>query len=337
MTNLLVLGGTAWLGGAVARAALARGHQVTCLARGVAGQPPEGARLVVADRDLPGAYDGVRERAWDAVVDVSWQPGQVRSALAALAGRTRHWAYVSSGSVYATHDRPQADESAALLPGLAGDVAGGADYGRAKVACEGLCRAVLGDRLLVARAGLISGHGDRSDRFGYWPARMAAAADGGTAWRGQPVLVPDTPSAPTQTVDVGDLAAWLVRCGEQALTGTVNAVGQVRSLATVLDAVRLATGFDGTEVAVPSRFLLEQGVEAYMGPRSLPLWIDEAGWHAFSDRSGAAAAALGLTHRPLEDLVADALAWERSLGLDRDRRAGLTPGDERDLLDAWRG
>jgi nucleoside-diphosphate-sugar epimerase len=74
MTSILVLGGTAWLGGEIARAATAAGHEVTCLARGVAGSPPPGVRWVRADRDRPGAYDELAGQDWDDVVDVSWQP-----------------------------------------------------------------------------------------------------------------------------------------------------------------------------------------------------------------------------------------------------------------------
>ena len=73
--QILILGGTAWLGGTIAATALERGHEVTCLARGEAGAVPDGARLVVADRADPAAYDEVRGTAWDEVVDVSRQPG----------------------------------------------------------------------------------------------------------------------------------------------------------------------------------------------------------------------------------------------------------------------
>src|SRR3954470_23453872 len=103
MAQILVLGGTAWLGGAVASAALAAGHDVTCLARG-SRRPPEGARLVVGDRAEPGTdntspYAALRATArWDLVVDVARQPGQVRGALAALSERADHWAFVSTGS-----------------------------------------------------------------------------------------------------------------------------------------------------------------------------------------------------------------------------------------------
>ena len=96
--DLLVLGGTSWVGGVVARTALARGHRVTCLARGEAGDPPAGVTWVRADREQPGAYDEVVGARWDAVVEVSWQPELVRGALKALSGVVGHWVYVSSGS-----------------------------------------------------------------------------------------------------------------------------------------------------------------------------------------------------------------------------------------------
>ena len=128
--RVLVLGGTAWLGGEVARYATGQGHEVTCLARGESGSVPAGATLVPGDRTRPDAYHGVVDVDWDLVVDVSRQPGQVRSALAALADRATHWVFVSTGSVYADHSTPGAGVGAALLPALDGYEASVEEYRR---------------------------------------------------------------------------------------------------------------------------------------------------------------------------------------------------------------
>lgn len=134
--EILVLGGTAWLGRIKATEALARGHEVSCLARGERGDVAQGARLIVADRAHPDVYLAVQDRDWDAVVEVSWQPRFVQEAVDALAARARHWVYVSSVSVYADTDVVDADESARLLAPLQADIADRAVYGEAKVAGE---------------------------------------------------------------------------------------------------------------------------------------------------------------------------------------------------------
>jgi 2'-hydroxyisoflavone reductase len=158
--KILVLGGTSWLGGEVAQAGLGREHVVTCLARGESGEVPAGATLVSADREEDTAYDQVRDDDWDGIVDVSWQPGFVRGAVSALASRTGRWVYVSSGSVYASHDTIGADESAAVLPALVEDKATRETYGEAKAACERIVLDAVGrDRTVIARSGLIGGPG----------------------------------------------------------------------------------------------------------------------------------------------------------------------------------
>src|SRR3954468_6166601 len=157
--RILVLGGTAWLGGEIAPRAPEGGRADTCCARARAGPAPAGTTFVASDRELPTAYGQVSGQDWDLVLDVSWQPGQVRGALQALAARARHWVYVSSFSVYAAPSAPGLDEPAPPLPPLEGSRATGEEYGAAKVACERLCTDAVGDRLLVARAGLIGGDG----------------------------------------------------------------------------------------------------------------------------------------------------------------------------------
>jgi nucleoside-diphosphate-sugar epimerase len=331
--RILVLGGTAWLGGYIASSATDRGHQVTCLARGKSGSVPAGVEFVRADRDQPDAYAEVARAQWDVVVDVSRQPGQVRRAVAALADRAGRFVFVSSGSVYADHGTPGADETAALLPPLDGDVMESMEtYGSAKVACEQHVVAAFGpDRSLVIRVGLIGGPGDIFGRTGYWPLRFArpATADGS-------VLVPDAPELPTQVIDVRDLAAWVVDAGTQGLSGVFNVMGEKTPLPLHLEVARSVAGHTGPVVPVDQEWLLAHDVEPWMGERSLPLWLPLPEYAGFNARDSSAARAAGLVTRPLADTLADTLDWELESGPARPRKAGLTPDEERDLLAAAR-
>ncbi|RZU63919.1 nucleoside-diphosphate-sugar epimerase [Microterricola gilva] len=323
--KILILGGTAWLGREIAREALARGHAVTALARGESGSVPDAVTHVVADRSRPGAYAEVADRDWDAVVEISWQPAFVRDALAALGDRAAHWTLISSTSVYASAAEIGADESAATFAPLQGDRAERAEYGEAKAAVEQASRAAVDEKLLIVRPGLIGGPGDETGRSGAWVARAARAP-------GAPLLVPDEPSMPTQVVDVRDLVAFVVDSAERRLHGIVNAVGPVVPLGEWIEESRRIGGHGGELVVASSAWLLANGVEEFMGEESLALWLPDPDYLGFSARSGRAAEAEGLTHRPRSELLGDVLEWERSRGLDRPRRAGLSAEREAELL-----
>lgn len=319
--EILILGGTAQLGRALAAAALADGHQVTCLARGESGEVVPGARLVRGDRESVDGLAGVAGRRWDAVVELGRQPGQVRRAVREI--EAAHWAFVSSVSVYADTAAPGDEAGEVLAPLAADQMAGPEDYGAAKVACEQVVAEGVGPALVV-RPGLIGGPEDSTDRGSWWPWRMAHPVRG-------TVLVPDAAAQPVQIVDVRDLAAWLVRCAAQGVTGVVDAVGEQTTLGEVLAESAALAPTVPEPVVVTSQWLLEHDVQPWMGPRSLPLWLPDPGLQGIMQRSGAAARELGLTHRPLRDQLAGASASAEARG-SRPWASGLDWHDEGELI-----
>ena len=319
--RLLVLGGTLFLSRAVAAAAVARGHEVTCACRG-SSPVPDGARHLPLDRDRGDVTAALRDGGWDAVVDVARRPSWVRAAVAALP--SAHWVFVSSISVYADHAAhgggPGRTPMLAPVPEDRDLAVDPEAYGGMKVACEQAVEAGAASATLV-RPGLIVGPGDPTGRFTYWVERLA---DGGT------VLAPGTPSDPTQVVDVRDLAAWLVTCAEQRLPGVLDAIGPVLPRASLLEQVAAGVGGDADLRWVPSEQLLALGVAEWTGPRSLPLWlVDDADVGMLSHDPDPVAAA-GLVCRPVASTAADTLAWLRST--PDAARTGLTREEEAEVL-----
>jgi nucleoside-diphosphate-sugar epimerase len=332
--RILVLGGTIFVGYAVAEEALRRGHDVVCAARGESGAVPDGATLVKVDRDAEDGLAPLAGERFDAVVDVSplsypW----VTRALDAFGERAGHWSFVSTINVYADNTTPgQTPATGPLVPALTEHsnredmMSRGEDgvllYGGIKVASENAVRDALGDRAFVTRPGLITGSWDRSDRFGYWPGRFA---------RGGRVLVPDVPDQPIQIIDVRDYAHWIVDAGEKGITGTYDGIGPQQPLGAMLTQIAAAVGFDGDMVPATPEQLTAAKVQPWGGPRSLPLWLPGE-YDGMKSHDPTPSLEAGMPVRPLADAVADALARERELGLDRPRKAGLSLDEEREVL-----
>ena len=320
--RLLILGGTQFLGRAIAAHACALGHDVTCAARGVAGKVPDRARFIPVDRDTPDGLAPLAGEAFDAVVDVSRHPGQVRRAVAALKHRVEHWTFVSTVTVYADNRTTgQRAVAAPLRAPTAPEIEHSTDetYGSAKVACE----QAIGESAFICRPGLIAGPEDPTGRFTYWPMRLD---------RGGEVLVPGTPDDAVQLIDVRDLAQWIVHAAQTRLTGYFDGIGPTYTRGQFLAGCAEAVGSSCTFTWVDRAFLESHDIKRWSGPRSLPLWLPLPEFAGFNTRDTSPARESGLTLRTISETARDTLFWARTAG---GPVTGLTADEEKAVLKAW--
>ncbi|QPF76556.1 epimerase [Roseateles sp. DAIF2] len=311
-------------------AALARGHDLTLFNRGrTAGALFPQLERRRGDRRLD--LSALAEGQWDAVLDCcGYLPREVEASAALLAGRVGRYLYISSISAYASFATPN-DEGSPLgvLSDPATEVVDGASYGPLKAACEAPVRRHLGpDRALILRPGLVVGPHDPTQRFSYWPARVARARDA------EPVLVPGRADDALQGIDARDLAAFALDALERGLGGTFNVVsgpGQWRRGA-LLQACAAAAGVAPRWAWADEAWLQAAQVKPWT---ELPLWLPAQGeYAAFMHTATERALAAGLRIRPLAETVADTLAWWRGLpeGEQGFSKAGLSPAREAELL-----
>lgn len=321
--NLLILGGTRFVGRHLTEAALASGHRVTLFNRGRTnpGLFPE-AEHVQGDRyrDLS-RLDG---RRWDAVIDVSgYLPRDVRASAERLAGSVERYVYVSTISVYESFKTPGISEDAPLEEPEPGDEnldeVPPRGYGRLKALCERFVQEAVPGRSLIVRPCIIVGPWDPTGRFAYWVERTA---------RGGEVLAPGRPNRPVELIDARDLAAWVIGMTERRETGVYNATGP-RDLLTMegmLETCRDALGSDARFTWIPDNFLEERGVR-------LPFWLHE-GKHGYNLTDHTRAVAKGLSYRLLIDTLRDVHAWVSEDPKGRDNY-DFPPQREAELLSVW--
>ena len=319
--KLLVLGGTIFLGRHLVDAAIERRHEVTLFNRG-----RENAHLFPELEKLRGDRDGdvsaLCGRRFDAIVDLSgYTSAHVRATADALDGG--RYIFVSTISVHRALPPGQSFDETASLPD------GDEGYGPQKARAEETIAALRPD-VTIVRPGLIVGPWDPTDRFTYWPRRVA---------RGGDVLAPGRPARPVQIIDARDLARWCVRLAEESRPGVFTAVGPAETLTMgrLLDECRAATGSDARFTWIPDAELVAAGVTQWT---EIPLWITEdhprVGGMLLGDNRRATAA--GLTFRPLAATIRDTLAWDRAHGPQPSERTAratpLTAERELELLGA---
>ena len=337
--RLLILGGTGFIGPHQVRYALARGHHVTVFNRGRQKEAwPGPVEELIGDRN--GDLKALEGRDWDVCIDNPTSlPAWVRDAARVLKGHVGQYIFISTISVYAANDKP-ADEAAALVTYKGHDPmaettqslnANPQLYGPLKALSEQEALAQYGDAATtIIRPGLIVGPSDGTDRFTYWPVRLA---------RGGEILAPGDGSDPVQFIDARDLAEWTIRVAEQRTIGAFNASCPTGPLAMQQMLAEIAQGIhvEPKIVWAPTPFLKANKVSAW---RDMPVWIpgqDET--FGFHRRDTSRAIAAGLTCRPLSLTAADTLASFRALPSERQAklRAGLTLEREAELLAKLKG
>jgi 2'-hydroxyisoflavone reductase len=323
--KILIIGGTRFVGRHLVDAALARGHTLTLFNRGQS-QPDLFPQAEHLRGDRAHDLSALQQRTWDVVIDTcGYVPRVVRHSAELLAGAVERYVFISTVSVYA-EDLPQMDETAPLakLVDETVEEVTGETYGGLKVLCEKAVEQAQADRALIIRPGLIVGPHDPTDRFTYWPQRIA---------RGGKVLAPGDPDQPVQIIDARDLAAWIVRLIEARQTGIYNAVGPDYTLTMrrMLEEGVAVCNPAAQLIWVGEEFLLSNKVEPWS---EMPVWVS-AKDAAFDTISNARAVAEGLHFRPLNETMRDTWAWSSTRSPDHEWRAGLKPERETELLHAW--
>lgn len=324
--DLLVLGGTGFIGPHLVRHAVARGHRVTIFTRGRhdADLPNDVARLI-GDRN--GHLEALVGKRWDAVVDDSaTNPDWVRQSAQLLKDAAGRYLFTSSTGVYYPYLERGLDESVAPHLDVADPNDGSETYGVAKARCEREVQQAFGDRALVVRPTYIVGPGDTSDRFPYWPVRLA---------RGGEVLAPGRHDDPVQIIDVRDLAEFMMRLLEEQRSGVYNAAGPKATLTmpSFLEQAKAALGADVKFTWVDDyAFLARHKIDEAIPWARLEGKDD--GMMSISNRKAIAA---GLGFRPLATTVRDTLAWWPTVPEARRAkpRFAITPEKEAEALAAW--
>jgi len=327
--RILILGGTGFLGPKTIAAAVARGHSVTIFNRGKREKllplevqvdhlygnrdpdlpaddekGPDG-KLLHPD-STPKGLEQLKGRKFDVVIDNSgFYPRHVKASAELLAPNAGQYIYISSISAYGENPASGGDETTKLATLTDPTVETMGDqfqnYGGLKVLCEQAAAAAFPGKATIVRPGFIVGPGDPTDRFTYWPVRIA---------KGGEVLAPGKPDDPTQWIDVRDLAAWLVKLAEDGTVGTFTAVGPNPPAAwgSVLDECVKAGGNKATLTWVPADWIAKTA-PGDQDP-GFPIWVDPTGDQAgFHKWSNARATAAGLTLRPVNETIKAILEW----------------------------
>jgi 2'-hydroxyisoflavone reductase len=334
--RLLILGGTGFIGPHMVRYAVERGHEVTIFTRGNrAPDLPESVEHLIGDRNDD--HTALEGRTWDVILDNNAQDYRwVQTSTELLRDAAEHYLFVSSISAYDLQGfdlsradqvmlEPLVDEDYKRIDPPEGWSDGDdAPYGLMKTLSENIVHEAFPGAATIVRPTLIVGPGDPTDRWTYWPVRMAEGGE---------VLAPGNPDHANQIIDQRDLTEWIVRLAENGTPGDFNAAGpgERLSMGSMLEQIGGAVESEHQLTWVPESFLEEQGIRPWS---DLPAWIPGDPLMFVDVRDAVAA---GLTFRSIAETTRDTLSWDRSRPPEeRENRAfGMSREREREVLDAW--
>ena len=327
--DILILGGTGFLGPHMVREALRRGHNVTLFNRGRSDiQMFPDLETIIGDRD--NGLDGLKGRRWDAVIDNSgYVPRHVQDS-ARLLSSTDHYVYTSTVSVYADFNIHNVESSPlGTLADETVEEVTGETYGPLKALCEKrVANEIPSEKLTIIRPTYVCGPRDHTDRFSYWPIRTR---------KGGEMIWPGSPDDVIQIIDVNDLANFTLHCIDKHISGIYNAVNPAGSytMGDLLADSQAITGVDVDAHWISEEFAYENDIVG----RTLPIWNPTSGESGGSGTfSGEAARAVGLHNRPERETARNVLAWWDTQSEERqaNMKAGLSAEREAELLAAWK-
>lgn len=332
--NILVLGGTQFVGPAIVQAAKDQGHQLTLFNRGISNPNlfPD-LTHIKGDREKgESAYAALTNKTWDVIIDVWPEKSKlVKEATAALKAHCKQYVFISSIAVYRNFQEvgihEESDVVDLTLPQSEWT------YSEEKLAAEKIVSQQYPNNHLILRPGAIKGMRDPALDLMYWCVKLN---------RDDRILAPGSGKDPIQFVDVRDVGRSCVFALEHGLTGVFNCVGPKKALPwkRFLRMAKKQFGSQTKLVWADEAFLQKNKVYSFS---DLPLWAPLSEDRGFMQISSQKLLDAGFEFRPVTQTLKDCISWYRN-HLDQDltfgtkeTEVGLERSRELSLIQAIEG
>jgi 2'-hydroxyisoflavone reductase len=325
--NILIIGGTQFLGRCLIEFALTNGHKVTMFNRGKSN-PNLFPNIEFIQGDRVSDLNKLKKKTWNVVIDTcGYFPKDIAKSAKYLKDNVESYIFISSCSVYdITNVSSLIDENFKIVSrpdNYDSDNRTYDHYGYNKFLCEREVINFFKEKAVIIRPGLIVGPHDQTYRFPYWPERVS---------KGGETLTPGKPEAPIQIIDVRDLAGWIIKLCENKHYGTFNATSKVMTFDELLQNIKETLQSDNSFTWIHEDFLLEHKIKPWLG---IPLWLSENDHGMFMVKNSKALK-YGLVCSPLEKTILETFEWSKAYDGDGFRDQALSQTKETKLLSSWK-